>query len=271
MCESLQILLLLPQTARKTVSRKISKSFMCKNLRHKQDFTTRADYIDRVLPGPGQFEDSTIGGFQYAAAYLFTSKADFSFRGAKQQSTFTGQLVNEMVYREDGAYNDSFHDPMDSMLDKMREIAFRTAVRAGSDLGDVREVASIGSSTRPIYVTDFRYMAAATVLSIASILAISLTFYGWWELGRSVSLGPLDIAKAFDAPLLAQLGSNMDLAQTRNLGPVADVVVQYGEMLHERATTTQYVAGTGEHGRRRLVMGLVGDVQKPVAGVVYGS
>lgn len=176
---------------------------------------------------------------------------------------------------EGGVGHESFSDPMDDMLDKMREIAFRTSVRAGRDLANATDaeqtVRFSGSATHSIYVTDFRYMAAAAALSIASIVAISITFYGWWELGRYVSLTPLDIAKAFDAPLLAPLGSNLDLSMKKNLGSIAAERVRYGEKVTEHATTTQYVGGSKEHGRRRLVMGLSGDVRRPTAGEAYGS
>ncbi|KAF2828753.1 hypothetical protein CC86DRAFT_288434 [Ophiobolus disseminans] len=226
---------------------------------------------DQTLPGPGiDGHHSTIGGFQYAASYLFTSSAIYDFHGAKSWTTFAGSLANEMV-----GENETFSDPMDGMLDKMREIAFRTAVRAGRDRANVTDAAQSvnfhGSGTHAIYVTHTGFMVAAAALSIASIVAIAVLFYGWWELGRSVYYTPLDIAKAFDAPLLAPLGSNLDLSRTGNLKPVAAEKVRYGEQVIDHASKTQYVGGNREHGRRRLVMGLSSDIKRPRAGQVYGN
>jgi hypothetical protein len=226
------------------------------------------------MPGPGNGQSSTIGGFQYAAAYLFTSTAIFNHGGAVSDAVFTGALANQMVQGSD-AWNLMAQDPMDTMLDAMREIAFRTSVRAGRDLANVtdanQEVEYHGSATHSIYVTNYRYMAAALVLGIASVLAIGQTFYGWWELGRTVSLSPLEIAKAFNAPLLAQVGSNFDLSNTKQLGPFATARVQYGEKLNEQAYTSGYAGGGMEPHGRKLVLGLAGEVKRPVAGAAYGS
>lgn len=50
----------------------------------------------------------------------------------------------------------------------------------------------------------FGGIAATTLL----VVLVAPTFAGWWELGRPVSLDPVETAKAFDAPLLRGPGSN---------------------------------------------------------------
>lgn len=226
------------------------------------------------MPGPGVRNPSTIGGFQFAAASLFTSTVVFNFGGAVSDAVFTGALASQMV-RGNSAWNLTNQDPMDTMLDAMREVTFRTSVRAGEDIANVtdakQEVEYHGSATHSVYVTDYRYMIAAAVLSIASVLAIAQTFYGWWELGRTVSLSPIEIAKAFNAPLLSQVGSNFDLSNNRRLGPMAATRVQYGEKIDEHGYATGYAGGGMEPHVRRLVMGLAGEVKRPAAGQAYGN
>jgi hypothetical protein len=39
-------------------------------------------------------------------------------------------------------------------------------------------------------------------------LAILSTYWGWWRLGREVSMSPLEIARAFGAPLLETADPN---------------------------------------------------------------
>jgi hypothetical protein len=88
----------------------------------------------------------------------------------------------------------TFQDPMDRMIDTMREIAFRTAVRAGKDAPVItssydssvvinteaeQEVKYNGYVRRSIYPTDFRYLVVAAIISLSSIGAVALTFYGW--------------------------------------------------------------------------------------------
>lgn len=232
-----------------------------------------------MLRGPGTWgSDSTIGGFEYAASYLFTSSATFHFAGAISSTTFTGSLANEMVQSGSVSGGDFlFQDPMAIMLDAIREIAFRTSVHAAMNANITnitnaqQEIEYHGFAKHSIYVTDFRYMAAAVAVSIFSLFAVGLTLWGWWELGRRVSLSPLEIAKAFDAPLLTHAGSNLDLSDNKKLGFVGITPVQYGEGLTEDDVSMRDGSG-GKTGvqRRRLVMGIPGGVRRPIAGATYG-
>jgi hypothetical protein len=52
------------------------------------------------------------------------------------------------------------------------------------------------------------------------------TFYGWWELGRNVSLSPIEIAKAFNAPIFMNVPSNRDIDAM--LKELDGVKVRYG-------------------------------------------
>jgi hypothetical protein len=228
------------------------------------------------MAGPGTFgRDSTIGGFEYAASYMFSSQATFVFVGARSSIALNGSLANEMIRGTGNGMSETFEDPMEDMLDKFREIAFRASVRAGKDRAIVTDaqqsVTYHGTANHSIYTTDFRYMIAAAIVSLASIVAISATFYGWWQLGRTATLGPLEIAKAFDAPLLAQVGSNVNLSDNRNLGDVGATKIQYGVGADESAYTTQYAGGHMNQQRRRLVIGPAGQVRRPIGGDLFGT
>ncbi|KAF2643901.1 hypothetical protein P280DRAFT_546780 [Massarina eburnea CBS 473.64] len=58
------------------------------------------------------------------------------------------------------------------------------------------------------YTTHPIFVAIGIFLSFASVLATMPLYFGFWELGRTVSLNPLEIAKAFGAPLLKGLDGN---------------------------------------------------------------
>jgi hypothetical protein len=62
-----------------------------------------------------------------------------------------------------------------------------------------------------VYRSDYRLLIVNTVLTLTFILMIVPMFIGWWELGRHVTLNPIEIGKAFDAPLLQGPGSNASL------------------------------------------------------------
>jgi len=156
---------------------------------------------------------------------------------------FTGSLANQVVKIDNmGTGQATVQDPMDQMLDALREITFRTAVHAGKDTSThnvtnaVQSVEYRGYQLQSIYITDPKYMVAAAILSVLSIIAVGATFYRWWELGRPFSMGPLELASAFEAPLL-------------------------------RAASED--AGLDDNVHRRLVLGLATDVQRPRKDTMY--
>lgn len=77
-----------------------------------------------------------------------------------------------------------------------------------------------------VFHSDYRYLVAATVIALLFVLLISLTFRGWSELGRRMTLDPIETAKALDAPLLAGPGSNAQL--TELVTRVGDRRVRFG-------------------------------------------
>lgn len=60
----------------------------------------------------------------------------------------------------------------------------------------------------PIYTTHHGWVAASTAVVCFACLAILATYWGWWRLGRDVSMSPLEIARAFHAPLLESADPN---------------------------------------------------------------
>jgi hypothetical protein len=52
-----------------------------------------------------------------------------------------------------------------------------------------------------VYHSEYGYLAGASALVLLALIGVSTTLYGWWELGRNVSLSPLETAKALGAEL----------------------------------------------------------------------
>jgi hypothetical protein len=75
------------------------------------------------------------------------------------------------------------------------------------------------------------------------ILAVVPGFYGWWHLGRSISLDSIETAKAFDAPILggAAALSNADI----------DVLVKV--VRKRRIVYGEILQADGEGGRRLAI------------------
>jgi hypothetical protein len=112
----------------------------------------------------------------------------------------------------------------------MRELGLRAAIDAAayanrSDLfaasvdfapiaaGWAQTLRFNNSATRTVYRTDAAFVLSALTASVVGVLAVAPLYYGWWQLGRNVSLNPLEIAKAFRAPLLGGVNSNADRVQ----------------------------------------------------------
>jgi hypothetical protein len=124
----------------------------------------------------------------------------------------------------------------------MRELVFRLSIDAAAhapnasiygphehdDMANwTQTVPYAGVRQRTVDRTDWRFAAGAMAAALLGVLGALPLFWGWWQLGRAVSLNPLELAKAFRAPLLAGVAhSNADRAELA--GPVGLRRVRYG-------------------------------------------
>lgn len=203
--------------------------------------------------------------------YLFDSIGLLNYVGAVSSVSLEGSLANEMYVEplEGGDLMTRYNDPMHIMLDGIREIAFRASVRAGKDNATVTDAPQVvsytGLGSHTIYVTNSIYMAFAAAVTTLNLVAVAATFYGWWELGRDMSMSPLEIAKAFDAPLLRKVGSNVSFNQMD--GTALTVQIRYGQGPKDGGPGTGYKeiqAG------REISLGLREDAERPQSGQYYG-
>lgn len=127
---------------------------------------------------------------------------------------------------EDSLCGLSWHDPMPDMISKMQSLAFRTTVAmaiapdslfapslTGSTLADLRsnwtqQVSVTGYSIVSSYHVSPLLVGLGIALSLVGVAAILPLYYGFWEMGRQVSLNPLEIARAFGAPIMNGLDGN---------------------------------------------------------------
>jgi hypothetical protein len=107
----------------------------------------------------------------------------------------------------------------------IREIAFRTALSA-SNSSTVQTTSATEAFSRAIYASHFGYLGGALVAMILSPILVAPLFMGWWRVGRTVTLSPIEIAKDFRAPLLDGHGCNGNVGSL--LKEVALREVKYG-------------------------------------------
>ncbi|KAH6685465.1 hypothetical protein F5X68DRAFT_210194 [Plectosphaerella plurivora] len=126
-------------------------------------------------------------------------------------------------------------DPRPVMEKAIRELETKPAPTQRVLAQQTRQVA--------VYKANMLFAAIAVGMSFLATLLITLLFTGWQHLGRSFSASPLEIAKAFDAPLLRDAGSNVsgdEIAKSHG-----DVKVRYGEAIEEKTAKASH-ARTGD-------------------------
>ncbi|KAL6708582.1 hypothetical protein ACN47E_002563 [Coniothyrium glycines] len=67
---------------------------------------------------------------------------------------------------------------------------------------------SLATTSAPIHTTSLPHTIIGILLSLLACLSILPLYHNFWLLGRPVSLHPLEIARAFSAPLLEGIDGN---------------------------------------------------------------
>jgi hypothetical protein len=199
------------------------------------------------------------GGLFYALDTAYASSADVRFGGAiGYQLTTSGSMVNRYAHVIDPAQcSTAFSDPTDEIINAARDLMFRTAI-ASSNSSLRTTVTAQQISTQQVYMSDFRWLGAATAITVLGLLLTIPTFRGYWKLGRNVSMSPIELAKAFASPMLAHVDSNADVETM--LKTMGDRQIRYG------ASSGADVASSV-----RLEMENPRLVRRPEWGEVFGS
>jgi len=237
--------------------------------------------FDELGAGEGDFSFWTLGGLFVAATSLFSSNATYTFEAAigtllalpdtlstqfleiRQDKLSAVQSTRNTTIPESCSCN--WTDPTSYILNSLNTIAFRLSLSAAkwpyrnTSIPYPPQLLTMNqTSTINVYSSDIRFLVASTVITLAFIMMIVPTFVGWWELGRNVSLDPIEIAKAFDAPLLKGPGSN---------APLGKLVTTMGarEVKMGEAESDAYLAML----RKQLKLASPDEVMMPRAGAVY--
>ncbi|CAH0051568.1 unnamed protein product [Clonostachys solani] len=147
-------------------------------------------------------QPSIFGGIAYALGSIYNSEvrvyssANLAIMGSGLMTYTYRNFTDEEL----GSKSMRWIDPMPAILDAIREVTFRTAI-AFSDPSAQQTIQ--GSQLRTInkYKIDLRFFGGTLGIIGFSTLAVVILFHGFWRLGRPVSMSPLEIATAFQAPI----------------------------------------------------------------------
>ncbi|KAE9979303.1 hypothetical protein BLS_009932, partial [Venturia inaequalis] len=202
-------------------------------------FNYTTDKVHSLVPtrpifGSGA-RNSTHGGMALYLNSKFNSVVQTNRDGIYGLQLFpTGVSQMDYMRSSAGKYGDqdcnvTWADPSIDMLAAARELAFRLALKAADPTNSSSFqplINGIQQQNVLVYQSKFLYLGLALLFTLASVLSILPTLYGWWQIGRKVSMSPLETAKAFGAPRLDGANSNAEVKSLlRAIGPMP---VQYG-------------------------------------------
>lgn len=227
------------------------------------------------------FGDSTFGGVYLAAQQTFASTAFIAFLHNEWNFTSSGSLANRYLqlnqYSLENFINNcnfTFEDPTSDIISAFNEIMFRTAVAAANS-SDVQYVQATQTSTELVFKVQYQYLLGAVAVMLFSVAAIVPTFLGFWVIGRETSLSPLEIAKAFNAPLLHNVKlSNAPIEDL--VKEIGETVVKYGEVRFKMdhgsmVLLDQDHPDDDETVKRRLEIADPRKVKSPLVGRAYNE
>jgi len=251
----------------------------------------------------------TLGGIVNAAQNMFISDAQEDLYFLRLNGSMASQYADygpegrDYITTQQGCAM-NWRDPTDDIMNTLNEIMFRTSLIArnypkytllnestdptkiwttyyeawpvtppASDRGiPVPQVLAMEQhSNVNVFQSHYSYLAGALAVMILGVLFVIPTFNGFWELGRSVSLNPLEIAKAFNPDILEEIGSN---ASSKHLGKIAGTKeVKYGEVIGDTHGRAGYGSGREQDElrfrRRRLELAVPNRTKAPELGAVY--
>ncbi|KAI5270067.1 hypothetical protein E4T47_06516 [Aureobasidium subglaciale] len=196
---------------------------------------------DRLITGD---QSSVIGGIAFALNHYFAGSTDMYFASGmgfvlSQNGSAEGSWNN--VANTPLSCDFQYRDPLNEIVQQINSMMFTLAVdpwlmntENNHYTAGIKNYTAIQYGTSIHYETHKAYMYGAVASIIVCILCVLPSYYGYWQLGRDVTLGPFEIANAFRAPVL-------DHPSVANAG-VKDLIrevgkreVKYGEMVHNEA------------------------------------
>ncbi|RFN49466.1 hypothetical protein FIE12Z_6255 [Fusarium flagelliforme] len=159
-------------------------------------------YLFREHSGLGTFV-SRLGGFGYALSRAYSSTVGVYYTGPLALMA-SGPMAYTYMSSDDGVLGETgmtWFDPTPSILEAFNEMAFRTAVAFSNS---TFEQTIQGTQQRSFikYTVNTDFLAASLGVTFICALAIVLLYHGFWRLGRPVTMSPLEIANAFQAPVM---------------------------------------------------------------------
>ena len=191
-----------------------------------------------------------VGLNNFYGYYLYANVTEV-FDTALNKSTYSGpSMIADLFFVPESSSYDKhtfatcglkWNSPTEYVLNSMHDFMFRAALRASNGTV-VQTFAARRTFPALLFHSNHRYLAAAFATTLLALLIVFFLLWGWWELGRCVTLSPLEIAKAFDALMMQTIDRNSAIEEI--LEKMGGVEVKYdnGVMVNVERGITQQVA-----------------------------
>ena len=93
----------------------------------------------------------------------------------------------------------TFNRPTDDVVKSLPQLLFRAGLYLAA-ANDTHNIPMVQTTSTLVYQSEYSWFGVAiAVLAIATFSCI-IPLWGWWDLGRKVTLNPIETAKAFNVP-----------------------------------------------------------------------
>ena len=185
--------------------------------------------------------NSSLLGIYQTLRDRLRSVATMSYHDERWSLNTTGWLASARsigAIPTDGSCSVSFDNPSSYVLNQIN--AFTRQLSSEAALYDTDLDYNYNTTGREYFrdfyhETDGKYAVAAMACTILAVLCILPAFYGFWQLGRDVTMGPLEIAYAFQGPAFTSVTDTNGNVDTL-VNAVGDTQIKYGE-IHDGTAT----------------------------------
>ncbi|KAK3702091.1 hypothetical protein LTR37_015066 [Vermiconidia calcicola] len=202
---------------------------------------------------------STYGGLFLALNGTMTGTASMYWNAAVGYDVFPkgAAAINYLVNPADQGKGEGIYwtDPSPDIVAAARELMFRSSLQLGTSSTLQTVNATVARQTN-VYRTDYLFVILATAVTAVAVIVTIPTLLGTWTFGRKMTLSPIEIAKAFHSPQLANCDSNAELTVLSQ--EVGHRRVRYGAVMEDSASANT-ILGIGPEKQ----------VRKPHRGSLY--
>ena len=90
---------------------------------------------------------------------------------------------------------------------------------------DTRDVPMVQTTPALVYQSQYSWFGVAFVIMALATFSCVISLWGWWDLGRKMTLNPIETAKAFNIPGFRRVGLGCGVKDI--VQDIGDLKVEY--------------------------------------------